>query len=88
MTQIKAHFSHEFEGGLYVSGYCPLLRVGQSMWIDCETGQGNKCRVLCEYSASNRDNFLSDNGYVCFKPYVRAAQVYIEQGPKSSDKSL
>ncbi|GAH41101.1 unnamed protein product [marine sediment metagenome] len=87
--QIKAYFSHQFEEGLYVSGYCPLLKVGQSMWVPGKTLEGNKCRVLVEYSASNTNNFLSQyDGYLCFNPCVRSAIVTIKQSPKSSDKSL
>jgi len=77
MKQIKVWFSYQFET-IGVSGYCPLLKVGQSIWVKAKTSDGRNCKVLVEYSAANTDNFrIKDSpydSYLCFRPYIRAAQ--------------
>ena len=70
--EITIYFEHRFER-VQVSGYCPLLKCGQTRWVKGKTADGRECDIFVEYSSSNTDNFLTNHGRLCFRPFVRAA---------------
>ena len=74
MPKLKVYFSVPFQGAL-VQGYCPLLKVGQCLWVSANW-KGQDGYALVEYSAE-RSNLLRvqegiTHSYRCIRPYVRA----------------
>lgn len=73
-SKFMIQFEDSFNGE-EVSGYCPLLRVGQTRWIRGYY-KGDDADILVEYS-SERNNLLrtdqvGQDRWLCFRPTIRA----------------